>query len=351
MQTATSGKEVRIANWSSPIWKFSLTFDHLRAREVYSVIGQVPSFAAMINSSQIIANDYYALAGFINGRQGMWDTWLYDDDSDNWIGQVQIGLGTGASINLQAVRQIGEYSENVQNLNGTPVGTIGTWSASLPVSSGGLVLPTLNAIRTQAGFVLGWQTPGWPNYFKCTTAGTTGSAEPNWRNAPISGATIQDGSCVWTNQGVPLVLFYNLTLADWAATTVYSAGTAIIPTSNNAAGYTYQCTTAGTSGASRPTFPQSLGATVTDGGAVWTCIGLSFVGAGGNLVPQLTSAYQVGNAGPGLITCSPPNNAQTFLTSGFYFRCRFSSDAAADFSEIMSDIWQLKELKFQSVKS
>jgi len=34
----------------------------------------------------------------------------------------------------------------------------------------------------------------------------------------------------------------------------------------------YQCTTAGTTGASEPAWPTTLGATVTDGGVVWTAV-------------------------------------------------------------------------------
>src|SRR5690242_8931191 len=194
VQRSTSGKRVAIQTYSSPIWKFSLTYDHIRAREQYGQIGMVPVAGAIINAQQLIVNDFYALQGFINGRQGMWDTWLYDDVDDDYIGQVQIGTGTGASANYQAVRVIGEYTEPLQNLNGSAV-LAGTWSANMPVSatSGALILPTLQGIQTQTGLIGLYQTPGWPNYFKCTTAGTTGATEPYWRNAALPGATIIDG--------------------------------------------------------------------------------------------------------------------------------------------------------------
>jgi hypothetical protein len=348
VQTSASGKEVRIALYSSPIWNFSLTFDHIRAKEIYSQIGQVPVTSAIINANTLLTNDYFALAGFMNGRQGAFDSFLYDDDSDNWIGQVQIGLGTGTSANYQAVRTIGEFSENIQNLNGTPV-VAATWSATTQVAVNALVIPSLTAIRSQSGFVLGWQTPGWPNYFQCTSAGTTGSTEPNWRNAPIAGSTLTDGSVTWTNQGVPLVVYFNLSLSDWAASHSYSLGQAIKPTTNNAGGFTMQAKVAGTSGATRPSFPQAIGGTVTDGGVTWTNLGLTPVGAGGNLVPQNTTTYSVGNSGPGIITANAPTNTQVFLTSGFYFRCRFKDDTA-ELEEILSDVWSAKKVDFISVK-
>jgi len=55
----------------------------------------------------------------------------------------------------------------------------------------------------------------------------------------------------------------------WVASTAYALGDIVIPTTNN--GFWYECTTAGTSGASEPTWPTTEGQTVTDGTAVWTC--------------------------------------------------------------------------------
>jgi len=56
---------------------------------------------------------------------------------------------------------------------------------------------------------------------------------------------------------------------DWAATTAYSLADfreSITP--NN---YLYEVTTAGTSGASEPTWPTTPGGTVVDGTVTWTC--------------------------------------------------------------------------------
>ncbi|MEA3432061.1 MAG: hypothetical protein U9R01_05215 [candidate division WOR-3 bacterium] len=56
---------------------------------------------------------------------------------------------------------------------------------------------------------------------------------------------------------------------EWAASTAYSLGDYVRPTTAN--GYVYKCTTAGTSGAAEPTWPTTIGQTVTDGSVVWTC--------------------------------------------------------------------------------
>lgn len=59
-------------------------------------------------------------------------------------------------------------------------------------------------------------------------------------------------------------------LADWAATTAYSLGNRVEPTTPNT--YVYEVTTAGTSGGSEPTWPTTVGSTVVDGTIVWTCV-------------------------------------------------------------------------------
>lgn len=54
----------------------------------------------------------------------------------------------------------------------------------------------------------------------------------------------------------------------WAATTAYSVGTRINP----ANGYRYECTVAGTSGSTAPTWPTTVNSTVADGSVTWKCI-------------------------------------------------------------------------------
>lgn len=75
-----------------------------------------------------------------------------------------------------------------------------------------------------------------------------------------------------SNPGVDQI---TLTPADieqvWTASTSYALGALIEPTSSN--GYVYKCTTAGTSSSTtQPTWPTSVGSTVTDNSSiVWTC--------------------------------------------------------------------------------
>jgi hypothetical protein len=60
---------------------------------------------------------------------------------------------------------------------------------------------------------------------------------------------------------------------SWVANGSNALGRRASFTINNPALYIYQVTTAGTSGATRPTFNQTIGGTTTDGTAVWTNMG------------------------------------------------------------------------------
>lgn len=74
----------------------------------------------------------------------------------------------------------------------------------------------------------------------------------------------------FSNPGVDnIVLTPTDILPKWATATAYILGEMAQPTTPN--GYRYECTTAGTSGGTEPTWPLSLGATVVDGTAIWTC--------------------------------------------------------------------------------
>lgn len=60
-------------------------------------------------------------------------------------------------------------------------------------------------------------------------------------------------------------------ITTWAATTAHTAGSWVRPISAVAPSlFRFECTTAGTTGASQPVWPTTLGGTVTDGSVVWT---------------------------------------------------------------------------------
>ena len=67
-------------------------------------------------------------------------------------------------------------------------------------------------------------------------------------------------------------------LPNWTASAAQTLGALIAPSPGNEGGYSFQCTTSGVTGANAPTWPQTVGASVTDGGIVWTNVGANFNG-------------------------------------------------------------------------
>ena len=63
-----------------------------------------------------------------------------------------------------------------------------------------------------------------------------------------------------------------ITVPAWTASTACLVGDVIRPSAGGN-GWLYRCTVAGTSGSSAPSFPTTVGATVTDGGVTWQNVG------------------------------------------------------------------------------
>lgn len=85
----------------------------------------------------------------------------------------------------------------------------------------------------------------------------------------------------------PTVVPAQASASSRANTTAYTVGQYVQPAAPN--GYYYKCTTAGTSGSSLPTYPTTIGDTVTDGTAVWTCAG--------KIALVANTDYEIGTAG------------------------------------------------------
>jgi hypothetical protein len=103
-------------------------------------------------------------------------------------------------------------------------------------------------------------------HFEVTTAGTShATTEPTW-NTTVGGTTA-DGTVTWTTRG---------SAAPWVALTAYVLGDRVIATSSATAArqnYVYECTTAGTSLASEPTWVTTtpdVSTTTEAAGPVWT---------------------------------------------------------------------------------
>ena len=67
-----------------------------------------------------------------------------------------------------------------------------------------------------------------------------------------------------------------MAVAVWAASTAFSVGDIRRASTDQGTGLFFRCTTAGTSGSSEPSWPNSVGDTVTDNTCVWTAISAAY---------------------------------------------------------------------------
>lgn len=104
----------------------------------------------------------------------------------------------------------------------------------------------------------------------------------------------------------------SLTATAWTASKAYTVGESVNPAVANS--YVYVCQTAGTSGATAPTWPTTEGATVTDGSAVWTTVKI-------NHTPSAKEIMGVANDG------TPVNSAGNFVTATLQAVVPLSADA------------------------
>jgi uncharacterized protein (TIGR02217 family) len=86
VQTAVSGKELRAAFFSYPLYT-------------------------------ITNAEYQTLIGFFNARQGSFDNFLFTDDSDNAVTAQSFGTGNGTTTGFQLVRTLGGNTEPTMNIN------------------------------------------------------------------------------------------------------------------------------------------------------------------------------------------------------------------------------------------
>lgn len=106
---------------------------------------------------------------------------------------------------------------------------------------------------------------------ECVVAGTTAASAPAY--STTLGATTVDGTVTWRTHQVgtlkkAIYIALHLIKGVWTASTAMTTSDYVVPVTHN--GRLYKCTTAGTTGATQPTWPTTDGGTVTDGTVVWT---------------------------------------------------------------------------------
>ncbi|MEO5331076.1 MAG: DUF2460 domain-containing protein [Magnetococcus sp. YQC-5] len=150
IQTASSGREQRGAFRAYPVWRFSLLFDWLRAGNP--------------------RNEYETLQGFILGRRGSFESFLFLDPTDSICADMPFGVGDGEQTAFQLTRAFGFYGsfsfvEPVENIKTLTAIRVNGATLSAPndyaISATGLVTftapPAVGAVLTWSGVF----------YFRC----------------------------------------------------------------------------------------------------------------------------------------------------------------------------------------
>jgi len=140
VKTATNGREVRSQFYSSPIWRFVLSYEVLRITTAVNELNQI--------------------IGFFNARQGSYDTFLYSDLHDNAVANQTFATVVAGQYAYPLVRTLGGFVEPVGAVNGLPTikanGTV-VPSANYTISDNAVLtfnagqLPTVGAVLTWSG--------------------------------------------------------------------------------------------------------------------------------------------------------------------------------------------------------
>lgn len=179
------------------------------------------------------------------------------DANLNKTGERYLGLTPGFTITI-ASEKIESYSaeDGLRQLDDQTLVTL-TRSGSL----------TVRQISMEN---LGMFLAGQPS-----TQTQAGGAVSNEAINVLADRYYQLGASIANPSGVRAVTGVSATTASvnaWEASTAYSVGAKVKQASSPT--HIFQCTTAGTSGGSAPTWSTTVDATTTDGTVTWTCIGI-----------------------------------------------------------------------------
>ncbi len=143
----------------------------------------------------------------------------------------------------------------------------------------------------------------------------------------------------------------------WAATTGKSVGDLVLRSTGagtedgaggTASGLYYECTTAGTTGGSEPTFPTTTGATVTDGTVVWTCRVIEVYNAAPGAVSSvnINHTYLANNTFSWRCIAIDGTNAKTWATGTFTVG---SSGGSASITSVTNEVYETNNIDGSTV--
>ena len=317
VQSGANEYEVRLPQYTNPVWTWTLIFDFLH-----------DFFWASFQT----VSELRTLMGFVNDNYGKASSFLYTDPDDNSVGPALVGgLPNVPLAQLALVSDgVGNYYSPVQRtLDGTSFEDITDLNGAIAVYLDGTLAAAGSGANeyTLEGPGLAIHGHSWMGMVL-----KWGPGAPAWAagHASLMNDVILD----------PAGHIQKATAAAWPALTAVALGKEIV----DPAGHVQKVTTAGTTGATIPTFNDS-GGTTTDGtggtAAVWTDQGSAggHAGTSGSTAPAFNETGGSTPDGTGTLVwidenyySGPP--APVTAQFRFYFRVRFDSDSQ-DFEKFL----------------
>ena len=294
VQESTSGKELRLAYYTYPRYRWQVKISVLR--------------------SDSTNHELQTLLGFFNARQGQFDTFLYTDADDNTVTTQAIATGDGTTSAFQLVRTLGSFTEPVL----APNAVSAVYLAGVSIPSAGYSAPTNGALTQTAAGALGSTT-----YYVRST---------------------------WVTNGGETVGATETNLAVSANNVLNVAAPGSAPA--GAIGWNvYVSNTAG-GGSGHET--KQNGGTPIALGTPWVEPTSGLV-AGAALPGSNTTGWSVtgwGTSTPGILTFGAAVQNSIAITADFtyYWPCRFLQDNAA-FDLFLTSMYEVKTLAWESVKN
>lgn len=286
IQTGASGREVRVTKRVNPIWEFEFT---------YSILDDT-----FIDGSGY--SELRDLMGFFMQRQGAFDSFLYNDPTDNSVTGQLIATGDGSTASFQLVRNFGGFAEAMQNIN--VLSNLYLNGASIP--AGGLAAPAAPTLSQVASGSLAATT----YYVKVTY--TTASGETL--------GSSESSLAVSVNNVLKVTSPATLTGAmGWNVYVSTSTGT---ETKQNAS-------------------PIAIG-------TAWQEPNTGLI-AGSALPGANTTGWSQGSTGIVTFQGAPAVGVTISADFTYYFRLRFKNDLQ-EFNNFVHNLWEAKQMRLISVK-
>jgi hypothetical protein len=292
IQTAVSGREVRVSNRVSPIWEFELGFDELQDKTI-------PSIAAPAVSLTSVSGGAYAAATYFVQL-----TWVGSFGESLASGETSSGVGAGNLLKINAPAS-------------PPVGATG-WNAYVGTWSGGEMLQNFSlATGLVVPIALG---TAWT---ELTTSGLAAGPPPP---QPYTDFDILNGFYLQRQGGFDAFLLFDPT-DNLATAQQIGVGDGV----NN----TFLLTS-------------SLGGFSQIQQNPIGPLNLTIAGV------QQSSGFTIGSAGSqtaGIVMFGTPPTAGAAIAASYsyVYRVRFKDDSL-EFNEFLFNLWELNSLLLTSVK-